>query len=458
MVCLTIWAACTPTPTPLPTFTPTPRVVLIEPSALCAEVDAHWNRDWARVLAALEQLQTVDQSCGAQPLAPKIYAAHFSYAAALETAGQVAQAIAHYQAAYLLDPRRAEALKALARLDALPEPTPPACTTALAPLPDPAPTSAPDLAAFVTLRDQQLLWQNTPYTIRGVNYYPRHAPWHQFLEALNPTEVEAELDLIQAAGFNTLRIFLWYDPLFICQPEDAIPNEAAFANVDTLLRLAGERGLKAIVTLNDLPDLVFRPLYTDWARYDAQTTYIVRRYRNEPTILAWDLRNEGDLDRGAAGTAARFTQEEVVAWLAHISPLVRQHDPYHLLTAGWWGDPTETGPYVDFLSFHHWSAAAHLQLRIGEYRLRSAQPLLLEEVGYHSWANAPYDARDEAAQATLLSEAATTAEAQGLLGWMVWAAFDFAPPAGQPETYEHFFGLWRLDLTPKPALEALPLP
>ena len=58
-------------------------------------------------------------------------------------------------------------------------------------------------------------------------------------------------------------------------------------------------------------------LLVDWARYDAQTTYIVRRYRNNPVILAWDLRNEGDLDWGADGRAPVATQEQVMSWLAH---------------------------------------------------------------------------------------------------------------------------------------------
>ncbi|MBN1878309.1 MAG: hypothetical protein JXA33_29080 [Anaerolineae bacterium] len=48
------------------------------------------------------------------------------------------------------------------------------------------------------------------------------------------------------------------------------------------------------------------------------------------------------------------------------------------------------------------------------------------------------------------------AEAHTLLGWVVWTAFDFVPEAGQNATHEHFFGMWRSDLTPKPALEHLP--
>ena len=66
--------------------------------------------------------------------------------------------------------------------------------------------------------------------------------------------------------------------------------------------------------------LIFRPLYTDWAHYDAQTVYIVRRYRHDPIILAWDLRNEGDFDYGARpGDEAEFEQETVIGWLANIS-------------------------------------------------------------------------------------------------------------------------------------------
>jgi hypothetical protein len=103
-------------------------------------------------------------------------------------------------------------------------------------------------------------------------------------------EVATELDLIQQAGFNTIQVFLRYEPLFTCQPENAIPNnEENFAKVDKLFELGCERDLKIIVTLNDLPDLTFRPLYSDWSHYDTQTVYLVRWYRNEPNILAWDF-------------------------------------------------------------------------------------------------------------------------------------------------------------------------
>ena len=207
-----------------------------------------------------------------------------------------------------------------------------------------------------------------------------------------------------------------------------------------------------MVTLNDLPDLRFRPLYTDWNRYDAQTIYIVRRYRAEPTILAWDLRNEADLDyTRKTGDTSAVVQGNVIRWLAHVSAVVKEHDPLHPVTAGWLNDPSETAPYVDFLSFHHWTNAAALQGRIEEYRETNDKPLLLEEVGFSSRSEGTSDER----QAELLAGIRDTAEAEGLAGWLVWAAFDFEPEPGQPANAEHFFGLWRTDLSPKPAVEAI---
>ena len=310
----------------------------VEPIATCGDLAANWGRDWPAVLAALEQLIEADQSCGEEPLLSVKYATHFNYAAVLENQDDLDAAIAQYRAALSIDPQRKEALDALFRLDALPPPTPANCLSDTPPRPDPAPAATPDPTQFVTVRGDQLALNGEPFIVKGVNYYPRHAPWRRFLAEADPAEMAAELDLIRQAGFNTLRIFLWHEPLFTCQPEDAIPNEAAFATVDHLLQLAGERDLKVIVTLNDLPDLTFRPLYTDFDHYDNQTTYIVRRYRNDPAILAWDVRNEGDLDHGAESIEdARFEQAEIIDWLAHVSRLVKANDPHHLVTAGWWG-------------------------------------------------------------------------------------------------------------------------
>lgn len=375
----------------------------------------------------------------------KRYAAYINHAVTLENAGDVEDAIKQYHSALAANGRGQEALDALARLNALPDPTPPTCNPG-----ELTPYTSSSARPFIQAEKDQLVAGGQAFAVRGLNYYPRHAPWDRFLTEGDLDEIAVELELISAAGFNTLRIFLWYEPLFTCAPEEAEPNPETFAKLDALITLASERGLRLIVTLNDLPDLYFRPLYTDWARYDAQTTFIARRYRDEPTILAWDLRNEGDLDYGASDGSGRFEREAVLTWLAHTAEIVRANDARHLITAGWWGDATETTNIVDVLSFHHWADAAELESRIGALRENTAKPILIEEVGYPSWGEG-----GETFQAETLEKVIGVAEGSQVAGWLIWTAFDFASSDGQPDSPEYHFGLWRTDLKPKLALDAL---
>jgi hypothetical protein len=451
---------------PEPTFTPAPGLPTPTPTATtavqvqlpvtCDDVEANWGQNWEAVVSALEQLIAANQSCGEEPLPAKKYAAHYIYGVALEEQGENEAAIKQYQAALFLDPVRLEALRALFRLKALPKPTPPACLSTAAPRPDPAPAEAVDPSLFVSAEGDQLRLQGRPFRIKGVNYYPRHAPWNRFFNEADPTKMAQEFDLIEQAGFNTVRVFLWNTPLFTCQPEDAIPNETAFALVDSLFQMAEERKLKLILTLNDLPDLMFRPLYTDFAHYDNQTIYIIRRYRNEPALLAWDVRNGADDDY--IDSDDPFTKEEVLAWLDHTTQLIREHDPHHLITAGWSEAPLDTEPYVDIVAFHHWEKPSELQARLDEYQEAIDKPLLLASTGYHSWPESPDNPQSEITQAENLGDVITMVEAEGLAGWLIWSAFDFVPAPGQGVTNENFFGLWRDDLTAKPILKELPLP
>jgi endo-1,4-beta-mannosidase len=177
----------------------------------------------------------------------------------------------------------------------------------------------------------------------------------------------------------------------------------------------------------------------------------VNRYKDEPAIMLWDLRNEGDIDYGLHPSfPKKFEQQAVLDWLAHTAELVRGIDSRHPITAGWWNGTLATADIVDVLSFHHWSSALELSGQIAWVQARSSKPILVEEIGYSS----VY--RDEATQAQSLKETLETATQKGIAGWLVWTAFDFVPPNGQPVNVEHGFGLWRTDLSPKPALDSLP--
>jgi len=438
----TAQATVTELPTDANTPLPTPDPIS------CADLDSAWSvADWATALQVLDRLEAVSLTCGEASLDGKRYAVHINYAVSLENAGDAQGAVAQYQAALAVNGRGSEALDALIRLNSLPTPTAPPCSPGeLAPY-------SPSAQSFATVNQNQIVVGGSPFYVRGINYYPRNAPWDRFLTDGDSSEIAQEFDLIASAGFNTLRIFLWYDPLFTCVPETATPNPTTFHKLDAIIGLAAQRNLRLIVTLNDLPDLLFRPLYSDYARYDAQTTFIVNRYRDEPAIVVWDLRNEGDIDYGAHPSfPKRFERNVVFAWVAHVAEIVRANDSRHLVTVGWWGDASDVADVVDILSFHHWSSAAELSGRLTYLQAKSDKPILLEEIGYPSTVD-----HDETSQAQKLKEAIEVTEQSNIAGWLVWTAFDFTPPGGQPPNIEHSFGLWHTDLAPKPVLEVLPV-
>ncbi len=313
------------------------------------------------------------------------------------------------------------------------------------------PTYVPGQGSFVEVSEREFEADGVGFVVRGVNYYPMYSPWRRFVGETTSETLQTEFGIMRRAGLNTLRIFIWYEAFFHCPGSGVVPNPDAFLWLDGFIRQASDAGFRLIVTLNDLPDLERYPLYNAPAHTQAQTRFIVARYRDEPAIMAWDLRNEGDIDY-----RERFERAEVLGWLADTSALVRDIDPKHLITAGWQQGAASTDPYVDFLSFHHWSSAAALRDRIRALETLSAKPLLLEELGYSTLG------RSESAQAALLDAAISTAEAQGLAGWLVWTAFDFPRTATcwpddclSPDNQEHYFGLWRIGYIPKPAVDVV---
>ena len=315
--------------------------------------------------------------------------------------------------------------------------------TALADLPDYIPSG---MVVFVSIQDSQFVVGGAPFPVRGVNYYPARYPWRRFLTEANLNEIKMELDLLSGTGFNTLRLFLWNEALFLCPASGA---GEAFLRLDAIIQETAARDFRLIMTLNDLPDA---SLYID--RDHTQTRFIIERYRDEAAIMAWDLRNEGDIDYGSQNWfAARFTRLQVLDWLAATSTFVRELDDRHLITAGWLHDSQSTIPAVDFVSFHHWGAAAALSRRILALRDYTDKPILLEEFGYSTYTMTPEE------QAANTRQVIETAESQHLAGWLVWAAFDFPldatcllSPCMSADNAEHHFGLWYADYTEKPVI------
>jgi hypothetical protein len=318
------------------------------------------------------------------------------------------------------------------------------------------PVYRPAGGAFITLGSAGFLLNDKPFVVRGVNYYPALTPWQRF-PGTDLAVVEHDFTLLRQAHVNTIRLFVRYDPLFTCPGYDAVPDPAALNWLDAVIRLASAHGFRVILTLNHLPDLRTQPLYTGYTL--PQTEYLVSRYRDEPAILAWDLRDSGDADYTPFDDSpAPATRAQVLDWLARTAAAVRQIDPNHLITAGWAKDSEGTIPLVDFVSFQHYGDEKALRRRIAELRGYTDKPLLLIAFGFSTFAASEID------QARGLRAVAEAAEVDHLAGWLVWTMYDFPTnvtcwpePCASLDDARHHYGLWNADGSRKLAADALDL-
>jgi endo-1,4-beta-mannosidase len=208
------------------------------------------------------------------------------------------------------------------------------------------------------------------------------------------------------------------------------------------------------------------PLYENATSTMAQTEYLVHRYRDEPTILAWDLRDSGDADYqggtiGGIQHHSQFERRTVVDWLIRTAAAIRTIDDQHIITAGWNADSVATHIAVDMISFQFWDDPEELPAYINNLDQQVDKPLLLIGIGYDSQTHNPSQ------QSSMLRNALNTAEQsiewEQIVGWLVWTTFDFAPgsacdlvacPDGT-EDPRHFFGLWDTNRNPKPAFNVI---
>jgi len=302
--------------------------------------------------------------------------------------------------------------------------------------------------AFAILRQDTFRIDDARYVIYGVNYYPRDTPFARFLVETDLELVETEFGLMQDAGLNTLRIFLHPQQLFLC--DAAVPNPATFEVLDNLIALAHAYELRLLMVLHEgIPANI---LYSAPDYLRAQLAFIVERYRDEPTIVAWDVRDSGDADIDGE-TVGR---DAALQWLAETVIFIRGIDPRHPVTAGWQADSLVTAPLVDFVSFQSYGNQEDLQRDIADLRAGANRPILLSAVGYSTFNVS------EVVQRNFLFQTFEAIENNNLMGWMVFQAFDYprsvtciAPDCPSPAQPLNQYGIWNTGYFPKLALEAI---
>ena len=257
---------------------------------------------------------------------------------------------------------------------------------------------------------KHFLVDNVRFISKGINYYPADFPWHLFWDNVNTSLLHSDFGLIKSAHFNTLRIFVPYEKF-----GGAEVQEEYIIKLGNLLDIAHKHNLKVIVTLFDF---FLGYDVNKWTLSDRHTEGIVTRFKHHPAIFSWDIKNEPDLDFESKG------KETVMEWLSFTCKRIKSYDPNHLITIGWSSPEyiTALKNDVDYYSFHYYKAPEDLPAYL---KADFDKPLLLEEMGQHSYSSWWYPFRKtKEDQYQYLSEL-TKVIRENALSYAIWTLYDF---------------------------------
>ncbi len=265
----------------------------------------------------------------------------------------------------------------------------------------------------IKIKGKKLYKNGKPFIVKGINYYPQDSPWDMFGDDFDTLVIQKDFQLIKNQGLNSVRIFIQYEDF-----GKAEVKPEKLKKLKKVLDIAEESKLKVVVTLFD-----FYGDYSvlDWTLTHRHAEAIVSSVKNHPAILAWDLKNEPDLDFESRG------KENVLAWLSHLITQIKEVDQQHLLTVGW-STPDQAhllSEKLDLVSFHYYKDLSDLEEDYSTLNEKVNKPLVLQEFGatsydglWNLWSNS------EEAQAEYHKKMQAFLEKEQL-AFMSWTLYDF---------------------------------
>lgn len=297
---------------------------------------------------------------------------------------------------------------------------------------------------LIEVNGRNFIRDGAPFRIKGTNYFPKDYAWDQFWENYTDSavtlQVGKELDIAEALGINTVRLFTPYR-LFSGTVSSPYPGYLA----DFVSKLESH-DIVAIVTLFDFyPAASPNPYSTN----DLPTntlhinTVINALGPTNPSILAWDIKNELDRDYDV------FGQEIVKNWAFEMITQTRQLDPNHPITIGFYGVTTGTLCYdtavtntpthdpaiaaeftssIDFVSMHYYLSERCFETDVQAQQAAIGEiPLLLGEFGLHTLSDPLFHSpHTETEQAAYYNTLLSISEAYNLAGTLFWTLNDFS--------------------------------
>lgn len=254
---------------------------------------------------------------------------------------------------------------------------------------------------------------NSIHEIRGLNYYPQKNPWDTFGDSFDKKILQKDFSLIRNMGLNTIRIFVQYNDF-----GGGNPSTEKINRLHDLMQLASKEGLGVMVTLFD-----FYGNYDlkNWKENQAHLRIVVDKLKDHSNLIAWDVKNEPDLDFESRG------KEKVVNWLVTVIDAVKSRDKSHPVTIGWSKpeDALNLKDKVDFVSFHYYRDISNLKRDFHIISSKTSKPVVLQEYGLSSYSGfSNFFASSEKKQAVYYEEVTAVIE-ENSIPYLFWTLYDF---------------------------------
>jgi mannan endo-1,4-beta-mannosidase len=249
--------------------------------------------------------------------------------------------------------------------------------------PPPGTTPPPAPSGFVSRAGTQLVLNGSPYRFTGLNIYNANSVDNCWYTLGTGSALDSSLAAI-GSGKEAMRTWFF-------QYEATRNGARDWTAFDHTLAVARSRGVRVVATLvnqwgqcegwSSYPDGYkgeswyangYRTLpsspgmsatYRDWV------AEVVARYRNDPTILAWQLVNEAEAKTSYGGSCSSTAPATLKAFAADMASLVKSVDPNHLLSLGTIGSgqcgaagsvykDLHSVPGLDVCEYHDYTLAA----------------------------------------------------------------------------------------------------
>ncbi|QRV79289.1 Cellulase (glycosyl hydrolase family 5 protein) [Ceratobasidium sp. AG-Ba] len=208
--------------------------------------------------------------------------------------------------------------------------------------------------SFVKTSGQQFTLDGSRFTVVGSNAY-----WMAQLPT--SADITTAFNDLKNAGFTTLRTWGFnevtspsgtYYQLWNGKTPTLNTGPDGLAKFDTVVAAAKVAGIRLIIPLTNNwsdyggMDVYVKQLlgsndhslfYTDSAVKAAFKNYIngfVGRYKNEPTVMAWELANEPRCRGSTITLITTCNTKTITSWATEMSAYIKSIDPNHLVATG----------------------------------------------------------------------------------------------------------------------------